>query len=107
MGTVRSDYQGFIASLAGQAVPDDVRRVAHIVGRHLAALVPLGATRRARSVRLAPLLMQELDAEPIDLPELGEAAVDGHTFHRLHQLTVGPFRGFMSQETFDLSRVIT
>jgi len=107
MGTVRAEYQEFIASLARQAVPDDVLRVAHIVGRHLAALVPLGATRRARSVRLAPLLMQELDAEPIDLPELGEAAVDGPTFHRLHQLTVGPFRGFMSQETFDLSRAIT
>ena len=107
MGTVRSEYHGFMASLAEPAVPDDVRRVARIVGRHLATLAPLGTARRARSARLAPLLVQELDAEPVDLPELSEAAVDGQTFHRLHQLTVGPFRGFMSQETFDLSRAIT
>src|SRR5690606_9752838 len=48
------------------------------------------------------LLTTGAELQPEALPDAREQFVG-----RLHELTVGPFRGFMRQETFDLSRDIT
>lgn len=107
MSSLRAEYQRFLAYLAGQPVHDDVRRMANLVMLNLQNLAEVGAQRRARSSRLAPHALQYLAVTDIQLPE---AAQDDHTDRthvRLHRLEVGPFRGFMQPEVFDLSHDIT
>lgn len=107
MSSVKLEYERFLAHLANVPVPDNVRRMANLVMANLASLAAVGAARRARSARLAPLAVaQLLQTSPASPPAPVEAG-PVRAFGRLHQLVVGPFRGFMRQETFDLSRNIT
>ena len=107
MASIHSEYDRFLAHLARREVHDDVRRLAHLVLNHLQPLAEAGATRRARSTRLAPLAVEQLAQMPLAHDGEARGAEDGPKFGRLHQLDVGPFRGFMRQETFDLSQDIT
>ena len=107
MASIKSEYQRFLIFLAGCEVDEDVRRLAAVVYRHLDHLAEVGATRRARSNRLAPLVLRHLvDTTSIVVAELREEAGNAAAF-RLDQLAVGPFRGFTVTETFDLSHDIT
>ena len=107
MASIHSEYHRFLVYLAQRPVHDDVRRLARVVFDHLQPLAEVGAVRRGRSTRLAPLAIAHLAQMPVaydadeGVPEVGPA------LGRLHQLEVGPFRGFMRQETFDLSHDIT
>lgn len=107
MASIHSEYHRFLVYLAQRPVHDDVRRLARVVFDHLQLLAEVGAVRRGRSTRLAPLAIARLAQMPVaydadeGVPEVGPA------LGRLHQLEVGPFRGFMRQETFDLSHDIT
>ena len=107
MASIHSEYLRFLAHLAQRDVPEDARRLAHLVLNHLQLLTEVGAARRARSTRLAPLALAHLAQMPVahDADVHGPEA--GSVFGRLHQLEVGPFRGFTRQETFDLSHDIT
>lgn len=107
MGTVRSEYHRFLEALTHSPVQDDVRRMANVVMQHLDVLAEVGTGRRARSVRLAPLAIRDLLQAPVEPPLLAEGEAGALEFDALHELSVGPFRGFMSQETFDLSQKIT
>lgn len=107
MTTTAAEYQRFLAFLTQQRVADDTRRLANLVFLHLGVLAQVGAARRARSTRLAPIAIRDLLNTPVDLPPappLPPAAAD---VRRLHELRVGPFRGFMREEIFDLSHSIT
>ena len=106
MSSVQSEYRRFLDHLEGAEVPDDVRRLANLVGLHSATLQEYGTVRRARSTRLVPLVEQHLDATPLRLETEQQQHVAA-PIGRLHQLRVGPFRGFMREETFDLDRDIT
>jgi energy-coupling factor transporter ATP-binding protein EcfA2 len=81
--------------------------MANLVLANLDHFAEVGANRRARSVRLAPLAVNNLltTTAEIQLEELSNGREQ--IFGRLQSITVGPFRGFMRQETFDLSREIT
>lgn len=107
MASIHSEYHRFMAHLAQREVHDDVRRFALLVLGHLQHLAEVGATRRGRSTRLAPLAI----AHMAQTPTAYDGGADGHDpgpeLGRLHQLEVGPFRGFMRQEMFDLSHDIT
>lgn len=107
MASIRSEYQRFLRHLDAKEVTDDTRRMASVVYDHLDTLAALGATRRARSTRLVPLAVRDL--ENVVLRRGAEFPVehDAPPAFRLQQLAVGPFRGFMGQETFDLSHDIT
>lgn len=106
MSSVRSEYQRFLAHLATVPASDNARRMANLIMVNLARLAEVGAGRRARSTRLAPLAVAGLMQTPPDPPpHVDEAA--GRLMGRLHRLEVGPFRGFMRQEIFDLERDIT
>lgn len=107
MASIQSEYFRFLEHLAQQAVPDDVRRFAHLVLDHLQVLADVGATRRARSTRLVPLAVAHFVQMPVAYDEGPRGPEAGPALGRLRQLDVGPFRGFMSQETFDLSHDIT
>lgn len=107
MASIVSEYHRFLTYLAQQEVPDDVRRLAHLILNHLQPLAEVGATRRGRSVRLAPLAVRHLVEMPVAYEANADAPEAGVGLGRLHKLEVGPFRGFMRQEIFDLSHDIT
>ncbi|HCF7139862.1 AAA family ATPase [Pseudomonas aeruginosa] len=107
MASIRSEYHRFLAHLTQRHVHDDVRRLAHLVLDHLQPLAEVGAARRGRSTRLAPLAIAHLAQMPVAYDGDARGPENGPALGRLHQLDVGPFRGFMRQETFDLSHDIT
>ncbi|MGY2959892.1 energy-coupling factor transporter ATP-binding protein EcfA2 [Pseudomonas sp. TE36184] len=107
MTSILAEYQRFLASLDIPPAPENVRRMANLVLANLGHLAEVGTARRARSGRLVPIAVQHLLNTPAQLQQ--HVPLDGREplVGRLHELTVGPFRGFMRQETFDLSRDIT
>jgi len=107
MASVRSEYQRFLQHLDGREVADDARRMASVVYDHLDTLAGLSSTRRARSTRLVPLAVRDLANAVLRRGAEFPVERDTPPAFRLQQLTVGPFRGFMAQETFDLSHDIT
>ncbi|UTD55094.1 AAA family ATPase [Halomonas sp. MS1] len=107
MASIHSEYQRFLSHLAQREVHDDVRRLAHLVLNHLQPLAEVGAARRGRSTRLSPLAVAHLAQMPVVYAEGAHGQESGPSLGRLHLLEVGPFRGFMRQETFDLSHDIT
>lgn len=107
MASIHSEYHRFLAHLAQRHVHDDVRRLAYLVLDHLQPLAEVGAVRRARSTRLAPLAIAHLAQMPVARDGDARSPENGPALGRLHQLEVGPFRGFMRSETFDLSHEIT
>lgn len=107
MASILAEYQRFLASLARTPAAENVRRMANLVLANLDHLAEVGATRRARSVRLAPLAVNHLLATTAEIQQEALPDAREQLMGRLQELTVGPFRGFMRQETFDLSRDIT
>ncbi|HHW1632075.1 TPA: AAA family ATPase [Pseudomonas aeruginosa] len=107
MASIHSEYHRFLAQLAQRQVHDDVCRLAHLVLDHLQPLAEVGAARRGRSTRMAPLAVAHLAQMPVAYQGDGHGPEVGPALGRLRQLEVGPFRGFMRQETFDLSHDIT
>lgn len=107
MASILAEYQRFLASLARLPSSENVRRMANLVLANMDHLAEVGTMRRARSVRLAPIAVNHLLTTAADIQQ--EALPDAHEqlMGRLHDLSVGPFRGFMRQENFDLSRDIT
>ncbi|EJM74051.1 AAA family ATPase [Pseudomonas sp. GM60] len=108
MSTVLKEYERFITWLAGQAPENDVKRLANIIFQKLHELVPAGTAARKRSKILAPFATDLWGQTSIELDE-HEAAhlADERQWTRLHQLQVGPFRGFKLSETFELQKQIT
>lgn len=107
MASILAEYQRFLATLASSPVSDNVRRMANLVLSNLDHLAEVGAVRRARSVRLAPLAVSNLLETTAEIQLEASPNVREQRLGRLHELTVGPFRGFMRQETFDLGQDIT
>jgi recombinational DNA repair ATPase RecF len=107
MTSIESEYGRFWVYLDDQNVDEDVRKLATLVCDNLDFLAEVGATRRARSSRLVPLAVRDLAGV---VPRRGS---EHHQVHevpgafRLDGLTVGPFRGFMESEEFDLGHDIT
>ena len=107
MASIASEYHRFLVHLAQREVHDDVRRFANLVLENLQTLSEVGAARRARSTRLVPRAIEHLSRMPATCDHEASDPETGAKLGRLHQLQVGPFRGFMQQETFDLSHDIT
>ena len=107
MASIRSEYQRFLRQFDVKDVADDTRRMASVVYDHLDTLAALSATRRARSTRLVPLAVSGFANAVLRRGQEFSIEHDAPPAFRLQQLTVGPFRGFMAQETFDLSHDIT
>jgi recombinational DNA repair ATPase RecF len=107
MATVEAEHQRFLDVLADERVTPDVQRLAEIVHQNIEALAEVGNAKRARSHRLAPIALEGLKT-PFEAKQ-AVAAQDKvvQQAFRIQKLQVGPFRGFMSPETFDLSRDIT
>lgn len=107
MATAKQDYVSFLRWLhtLQPAVPDQVRRFANMVYGDFEAIAETASQRYARAAHLASLSRRVLIETAADMPEGEEedhAAVWPWT--RLRSLTVGPFRGFVREEVFDLQR---
>lgn len=107
MASIVSEYNRFLTHLTQQNVHDDVRRLAQLISNNLQHLAEVGTARRGRSVRLAPLAVRHMADMLIAYEGNFNAPEARARLGRLHQLQVGPFRGFMRQEVFDLSHDIT
>ncbi|CAM5562935.1 AAA family ATPase [Rhodanobacter lindaniclasticus] len=107
MASIETEYARFLEYLNEQNVGEDVRRLANLVRSNLRDLAEVGAARRARSTRLVPIALQQFEATSPDLVPQGVLAQNQADQPHLDKLEVGPFRGFMSPETFDLSHDIT
>ena len=107
MASIQNEYHRFLTSLQNKELHEDVYRMANLVFHNFRQLAEVGTARRARSRRLTPIAVQGLTTTPLDLPVLEGTAPPTQPLGRLHELQVGPFRGFMSPEVFDLSKPIT
>jgi energy-coupling factor transporter ATP-binding protein EcfA2 len=107
MGTVQKEYERFLAWLRSQATTPDTRRLANLVLAHFDDLLPLGTGASARSKCLLQQAQKNFDALPDELPlNREESTSDEIPWRRLRRLEIGPFRGFIRSETFDLDRRI-
>jgi hypothetical protein len=107
MATIRGEYHRFLVSLRDSGAPEDVRRLAQVIWDSMDRIAATGPTRRARSKLIAPLLQESFSTRSLEVPAPNNDAAAAHSFARLQRLAVGPFRGFMRTEDFDLSRGIT
>ena len=108
MAIVEAEHQRFLEHLAATDTPANVQRFAELVHQNIDALAEVGSVRRARSARLAPIVIEGMKT-PLQTRQVAASAgqVTQQRAFRLARLQVGPFRGFMTPETFDLSRDIT
>lgn len=107
MASILEEYHRFLTFLTEQEASDDVKKFANVVLTNLSSLKDYGTTRRARSSRLAPLAINQLDSALTNFPQSAQATAANRPFQKLNSLIVGPFRGFTQQETFNLSKRIS
>jgi hypothetical protein len=98
VGTVRNDYQRLLVALGGTNAADDTLRMSRLIWQHLDAPSNVGANRRARSVRIAPIAIRERAELPAEIPQFEQADATEQPFARIHQLIVGPFRGLCGKK---------
>lgn len=90
-------------SLSTDDVTDDVRKIANIVLQHLETLIPLTTAQGQRIKKLVRLSQNSWKSiAPNFESEQMKSTGQTRPFSRLKALSVGPFRGFIKQEKFDL-----
>lgn len=104
--TTKTDYEGFLAWLHGQAgVSDDTKRIANTVYSYFGRIEQTSSNRGERSRVLTPLLTANFPEIDPTLPAMAAGGGgQARSWVRLSELKVGPFRGFRLEETFDLKK---
>jgi len=107
MATAKQDYVRFLRWLHGPqlAAPQNVRRFANMVHGDFDAVAETAPQRNARSTHLASLARRAMATTDVGMPQ-GQEEVQGTqwAWTRLRSLALGPFRGFVREEVFDLQR---
>lgn len=110
MTTAQRDYLKFLAWLhqPGREVPQDILRFANLVLAEFPAVARTTNRQSQRSTVLAGLARQAMDTTaPLPpVPGMVHAAPEW-PWQSLSSLTVGPFRGFRTPETFYFPKRIT
>lgn len=109
MASARQDFDRFVRWIyQSEAIPSDVRRLASLCLANFDDLAGTSRNRSQRSVYLAQLMRQQL-AQTIEEAPAAEANVaEGQwPWSRLQSLTLGPFRGFRTPESFEIDKQIT
>lgn len=107
MATAKQDYVRFLRWLHAlqPAAPDHVRQFANMVHGDFEAVAETAPQRHARAAHLAILARRALAATGTGMPEgQDEHQAAEWPWTRLRSLAVGPFRGFVREEVFDLRR---
>ena len=84
MASIIAEYQRFLESLVQKPVDEDIRRMANLIYLNLDDLAQVGAARRARSSRLAPLTINQILEVSTELPEFNNLDVNRQNVGRLH-----------------------
>ncbi|WP_231408553.1 AAA family ATPase [Ralstonia solanacearum] len=107
MATAKQDYVRFLQWLHAlqPAAPDHVRQFANMVHGDFEAVADTAPQRNARASHLASLGRRALATTAAGMPEgQDEIQVAEWPWTRLRSLAVGPFRGFVREEVFDMQR---
>lgn len=104
---VSDEYGRFMRWLAAAETSPGVRRMAKVVHNNLAAVERTSSAAGQRTQMLVPLLRAQLHQvdDRIELPAEAAAAAP-LPWNRLRSFTIGPFRGFRREETFDLQKSV-
>lgn len=101
---IRAEYLRFLQNLTSGSVPSDVRKVANLVLEHLDALIPLSSAKGQRIKKVVELAQANWAALTADIQPVTEQLTEQTCpITQLKSLSVGPFRGFATQEDFDLN----
>lgn len=109
VASAKQDFERFVTWLhlpEAQATPE-ARRLANLVVANFAELVLTSRQRNQRSIHLVRHVRMSLAQTPDGLPDI-QPEIDNDTrqWIRLQRLTLGPFRGFRTPESFDLQKRI-
>ncbi|MDH5699247.1 MAG: AAA family ATPase, partial [Nitrospirota bacterium] len=101
---IRTEYLRFLQSLNKDAAPEDVRKIANLVLANLDYLVPLSTHQGQRVRHLVALAQVNWDVVSAYIQPLTKQTDEqALSITQLQNLSVGPFRGFLKQEAFDLA----
>lgn len=107
MSTAKQDFVRFLRWLHAlePAAPEDVKRFANMVYGDFEAIAETSPQRHSRAGHLAALARRALSETPAAMPDgPAEEQAAAWPWTRLQSLTIGPFRGFVREEVFDLRR---
>ncbi|WP_028730729.1 AAA family ATPase [Pandoraea sp. E26] len=109
MRAAKRDFERFVRWLYApdRAVSPEVRQLANLCFQNFDELAATSRHKSQRSVYLVSLARNVLRATADMVPtEVPEAADGAWPWKRLREFTLGPFRGFRTPETFDLTKQI-
>lgn len=107
MPSAKRDFERFVAwlHLPATDAPSDVKRLANLVLEHFDGLEQTSRQHSQRSIYLVNHARKSLPQTSDRMPEVQAAAADvAWPWRRLQHLTIGPFRGFRTPESFDLRK---
>ena len=107
MATAKQDYVRFLRWLHAlqPAAPDHVKQFANMVHGDFDAVAETAPQRHARASHLATLARRALAGAVVGMPDgQDEDQAEEWPWTRLRSFAVGPFRGFVREEIFDLQR---
>lgn len=109
MASARQDFDRFVSWVyQSEAIPSGVRQLASLCLANFDALAGTSRNRSQRSIYLAQLMRQQLAQIPEGPPAIeANIEVGEWPWSCLHRLTLGPFRGFRTPESFELDKQIT
>lgn len=109
MASAKQDFERFVRWLYGQERRSsaDVRRFANLLLANFDDLSGTSRQRSQRSVYIAGLMRQALAGVADEAPSQDGDNPDGvWPWTRLRSFTLGPFRGFRTPESFDLTKQV-
>ncbi|MDI1360859.1 AAA family ATPase [Methylotenera sp.] len=110
MASAINDFRTFVDWLhtpANNASPN-VKRLANLILLNFDSVLATSRQRSQRSVYLASLCREHLATASDEMPDAPQVMQNSlWPWVRLNQFTIGPFRGFRSPETFDISKRIS
>ncbi len=109
MASAKNDFKEFVRwlHLPTSRASSDVRRLANLILANFDTIQETSLQHSQRSVTLVKIARRSLSQAPDTLPDIPSTATnETWVWHRLHHLTVGPFRGFRYPEPFDLQQRI-
>lgn len=109
MAAAKQDYVSFLRWLhvLQPAAPEHVRQFANMVLGDFDAIAATASQRNARSTHLASLARRALATTATALPDCpDDTQAMEWPWTRLRSLSIGPFRGFVRDEVFDLQRKV-
>lgn len=101
---IKREFIQFMQTLNVGSISDDVRKIANLVLKNLEILIPIGTVRGRRIKKIVELAQANWKTISSDIQPLESHATEqNYPFCRIKSLSVGPFRGFLNNEYFDLN----